>query len=89
MTAILLLLGRPWLYDRKVKLDAKRNAYSFIYRKRLSLILEEDEEFNQAPLMVGLTRKLLMITPPTKGIHNSYLGWLEVLAPNLAAAVVI
>lgn len=39
MTACHLLLGRPWLYDRKVSYDGFHNTYSFIFQNR-RLILE-------------------------------------------------
>jgi hypothetical protein len=48
MRACHILLGRPWLFDRKVQYDGYKNTYTFLYEgKRLVLKPIKVQEFAQ------------------------------------------
>jgi len=62
MTACHVLLGRPWLYDRKVKYDGYTNTYSFLFNGR-KIVLQ--------PL------RIQEFDPPKKESHEGFLSSLS------------
>jgi len=50
MKACHLLLGRPWLYDRRVQYDGYLNNYSFLFEgRKITLQPMKLDEFSKEP----------------------------------------
>jgi hypothetical protein len=63
MTACHVLLGRPWLYHRKVKYDGYKNTYSFLLNSRKIVLqplriqeFEQQKEENRVLTMRGFSQ---------------------------------